>query len=65
MEESETVMIDGDADRVLRTMEEHRIHLVPVIDNQCLGGKISQADFARHLPEDKVGQFVEVICAAL
>lgn len=59
-----TVDADADADQVLRAMEEHRIRRLPVIENHRLVGMISEADLARHLPDDRVGHFVEVVCAA-
>ncbi|GHH66178.1 hypoxic response protein 1 [Streptosporangium violaceochromogenes] len=60
------VTIDADADvqQVLGAMEMHRIRRVPVIDQHRLVGMISEADLARHLPEETVGHFVEVICAS-
>ncbi|MEV7282163.1 CBS domain-containing protein [Streptomyces sp. NPDC093111] len=59
---SVTVGADTDAERVLDTMQEHRIRRVPVIDGHRLVGMISEADLARHLPEDKVGHSVEEVC---
>lgn len=60
------VIVDARADvgKVLRVMEEHRIRRLPVIDNHRLVGMISEADLARHLPEQSVGEFVEAICAS-
>ncbi|WP_306324728.1 CBS domain-containing protein [Streptomyces venezuelae] len=57
-----TVDADADSDEVLRTMQDHRIRRVPVIDDHRLIGMISEADLARHLPEERVGHFVEEIC---
>jgi CBS domain-containing protein len=54
---------DSDVSLVLRTMEEHRIRRLPVIDNHRLVGIISEADLARNLPDQAVAGFVEVICA--
>ncbi|MFH9728471.1 CBS domain-containing protein [Streptomyces sp. NPDC017254] len=58
------VTVDAGADSgvVLRTMQDHRIRRVPVIDDHRLVGMISEADLARHLPEERVGHFVEEIC---
>ncbi|QYX82354.1 CBS domain-containing protein [Streptomyces akebiae] len=64
LEQGKPVTIDADAGQVLRAMEEHKIRRLPVIDDHRLVGMISEADLARHLPEDQVGHFVEVICAA-
>jgi CBS domain-containing protein len=49
---------------VLRQMETHQIRRVPVIRDKRLIGMISEADIARHLPDDQVAEFVERICAA-
>jgi CBS domain-containing protein len=66
LEQGKPITIDAgaDADQVLQAMEEHKIRRLPVTDNHRLVGMISEADLARHLPEDQVGHFVEVICAA-
>ncbi|MCW2913980.1 MAG: hypothetical protein JWN52_2048 [Actinomycetia bacterium] len=53
-----------DADAVVRTMEEHRIRRVPVLENNQLVGMISEADLAQHLPEDKLAHFVESVYAS-
>jgi len=59
------VTIDSSADvaEVLNVMEEHQIRRLPVIESHRLIGMISEADLARHLPDQSVGQFVEAICA--
>lgn len=57
-----TVDAGADSEEVLRTMQDHRIRRVPVIDDHRLVGMISEADLARHLPEERVGHFVEEIC---
>ncbi|WP_406385891.1 CBS domain-containing protein [Streptomyces sp. NBC_01618] len=66
LEQGKPISIDAgaDTDDVLRTMEEHRIRRLPVIENHRLVGMISEADLARRLPEEQVGHFVEAICAA-
>ncbi|MEU3047297.1 CBS domain-containing protein [Streptomyces sp. NPDC006984] len=66
LEQGKPVTIDAgaDADQVLQAMERHRIRRLPVIEEHRLVGMISEADLARHLPEDQVGHFVEVVCAA-
>ncbi|MEU9119975.1 CBS domain-containing protein [Streptomyces sp. NPDC048506] len=58
-----TITADAGAEQVLNAMEEHRIRRLPVIDDHRLVGMISEADLARHLPEEKVGHFVESVCA--
>lgn len=54
----------ADADDVLHLMADNQIRRLPVIDNQRVVGMISEADLARNLPEQAVGQFVEAICAS-
>lgn len=49
--------------RVLKTMEEHQIRRVPVIDDHRLVGMVSEADLARHLPEHQLASFVERVYA--
>jgi CBS domain-containing protein len=60
------VTVDSAADvgEVLHLMEEHQIRRLPVIDSHRLVGMISEADLARHLPEQSVGQFIEAVCAS-
>lgn len=59
-----TIDAGADIDQALTMMQDHQIRRLPVIENHQLVGLISEADLARHLPEDKVGYFVEAICAA-
>jgi CBS domain-containing protein len=42
-------------------MTEHAVRRLPVIDGHELIGIVSQADVARNLPEEKVGELVEAI----
>ena len=58
------VAADDDISDVLATMENHRIRRLPVIKDKQLVGMISEADIARHLPDEQVAEFVERICAA-
>ncbi|MGW7573329.1 CBS domain-containing protein [Streptomyces sp. NPDC054765] len=58
-----TISADAGTEKILRAMEEHRIRRLPVIDDHRLVGIISEADLAEHLSEEKVGQFVETVCA--
>ena len=59
-----TIGADASAGQVLRVMEDHRIRRLPVTDNRRLVGMISEADLARHLPEQSIAEFVETICAS-
>jgi CBS domain-containing protein len=64
--QAQAVAIDpaADVDEVLHVMAENQIRRLPVTDNQHVVGIISEADLARNLPEQAVGQFVEAICAS-
>jgi CBS domain-containing protein len=59
-----TIGADDSIEELLRTMTEHAVRRVPVIDGHDLVGIVSQADVARHLPEDQVGQLVDLISGA-
>jgi len=52
---------DDSVEEALRTMSEHQVRRLPVIDGHDLIGMVSQADIARNLPEEKVGDLVEAI----
>lgn len=56
-----TVDSSADTSEVLRVMEENQIRRLPVLDGQQVVGMICEADIARHLPEQSVGQFVEAV----
>lgn len=55
---------DDSLDELIRTMREHAVRRVPVIDGHRLVGIVSQADVARNLPEDQVGELVRLISGA-
>ena len=59
--EAVTVGADDSVEVALRTMAKHQVRRLPVIDGTSLVGMVSQADVARNLPEDKVGELVEAI----
>ncbi|MCU7821346.1 CBS domain-containing protein [Kitasatospora sp. DSM 101779] len=56
---------DEDAEQVLRVMEQHLVRRLPVINHpdHKLVGMISEADIARHMPQERVAEFVTTICA--
>ncbi len=56
-----TVGADDSIDEALRTMSEHKVRRLPVIDEQRCVGIIAQADIARNIDEEKVGDLVEAI----
>jgi CBS domain-containing protein len=59
-----TVTSGAEVSEVLQAMEEHQIRRVPVIENQRLVGIISEADLARHLPDQAVAEFVGAVSSA-
>jgi len=56
-----TIGADDDIEVALRTMSQHQIRRLPVIDGHDLVGVISQADIARNLSDAKIGDLVEAI----
>jgi len=56
-----TVDSSADTSEVLRVMQENQIRRLPVLDGQQVVGMISEADIARNLPEQAIGQFVEAV----
>jgi len=56
-----TIGADDSVEEALKTMSDHQVRRLPVIDGHQLVGMLSQADVARQLPEHKVGEVVEDI----
>jgi CBS domain-containing protein len=59
-----TIGADDPVEEILRTMTQYGVRRLPVIDGHELVGMVSQADVAKNLPEDKVGELVEAISSA-
>jgi CBS domain-containing protein len=59
-----TVGADDSIDDALKTMSENQVRRLPVIDEQRCVGVIAQADIARNIDEEKVGDLVEAISQA-
>lgn len=59
-----TIGADDSVEEVLQTMAEHKVRRLPVIDGHDLVGIVSQADLARSVDEEKVGETVEAISTA-
>ena len=59
-----TIGADDSIDEALATMTKAGVRRLPVIEGHDLVGMVSQADIARNLPEDKVGDLVEAISSA-
>ncbi len=56
-----TIGADDSIEEALRTMSEHQVRRLPVIDGHELVGIVAQADIARNYDEEKVGDLVEAI----
>ncbi|WP_330233784.1 CBS domain-containing protein [Nocardia sp. NBC_00508] len=52
---------DADIEVVLDEMESNRVKRMPVIENKRLVGMISEADLARHLDDNQLGEFVTAV----
>jgi CBS domain-containing protein len=59
-----TIGADDSVEEALHTMAEHKVRRLPVIDGHQLVGVVSQADLAKNVEEEKVGDLVEAISAA-
>ncbi len=59
-----TIGADDSVEEALRTMTEHGVRRLPVIDGHDLVGMVSQADVAKNLPEEQVGELVEAISSS-
>jgi CBS domain-containing protein len=56
-----TIGADDDAEEIMRTMAEHRVRRLPVIDGHRLVGIVAQADVARALANPQAGELVEAL----
>jgi CBS domain-containing protein len=56
-----TIGADDDAQEILRTLAQHQVRRLPVIDGHQLIGIVALADVARALPDQKVGDVVDAI----
>jgi CBS domain-containing protein len=59
-----TIGADDSVEEALATMSKHGVRRLPVIDGHDLVGIVTQADVARNLPDDKIGDLVEAISKA-
>ena len=58
-----TIGADDSIEEAIRTMKDHKVRRLPVIDGHRLVGIVSQADVARAADEQEVGELVEAISA--
>ncbi len=59
--EAVTIGADDSVEDAIRTMQDHKVRRLPVIDGTQLVGMISQADVARSCPPEQVGKLVAAI----
>ena len=56
-----TIGADDDAAEILRTMSEHKVRRLPVIDGHRLVGMVAIADVAKALPDRPVGDLIDAV----
>ncbi len=56
-----TIGADDSIEEARRTMEQHQVRRLPVIDGHRLVGMVSQGDLAKALPDEETGHLVESI----
>lgn len=56
-----TIGADDSVEEAIKTMQEHRVRRLPVIDGHDLVGMLSQGDIAKSYPEDRVGELLRFI----
>lgn len=56
-----TIGADDSIEEARRTMQEHQVRRLPVIDGHRLVGIISQGDLSKSLPDEQTGRLVESI----
>jgi CBS domain-containing protein len=59
-----TIGADDSVDEAIRTMVDHKVRRLPVIDGDRLVGVVSQGDLATNCPPERVGELVAAISAA-
>jgi CBS domain-containing protein len=59
-----TIGADDSAEDAIRTMKDHGVRRLPVIDGTTLVGIVSQADIARAMPDSRIADLVGTISEA-
>jgi CBS domain-containing protein len=58
-----TIGADDSVEEALRTMKEHKVRRLPVIDGHQLVGIVALADVARAMPDQPTGDLLDAISA--
>jgi CBS domain-containing protein len=56
-----TIGADDSIEEALKTMADHQVRRLPVIDGTEMVGIVAQADLARELPPEKAGELLAAI----
>jgi CBS domain-containing protein len=56
-----TIGADDSVEEALKTMADHQVRRLPVIDGDRMVGIVAQADLARACPPEKAGELLEAI----
>jgi CBS domain-containing protein len=56
-----TIGADDPVEEALKTMADHQVRRLPVIDGDQMIGIVAQADLARSCPPEKAGEMLEAI----
>jgi CBS domain-containing protein len=56
-----TIGADDSVEEALKTMADHQVRRLPVIDGDQMVGVVAQADLAKALPPEKAGELLEAI----
>lgn len=56
-----TIRADDSIEDAYRTMADHKLRRLPVIEDHRLVGMVSQADLAKELPKEKAGELIAAI----
>ncbi len=59
-----TIGADDSVGEALRTMKDHKVRRLPVIDGHDLVGIVSIADLATNIEDEETGDLIEAISAA-
>jgi CBS domain-containing protein len=59
-----TIGADDSVEEAIRTMKDHAVRRLPVIDGTALVGMLTQAHIARAMPDAKIGDLVDAISSA-